>query len=338
MGAGEEAVVETTEEAPESQEQVVEGETATEASETEQAAEPTAEEQAVAEDQGFRIETDDKGKQYIVDEDGQRIPPKRFSEVYREAKEGERTKEKFDLYKRLGPEAYYKAFPDEKPQEETAPAERPSPRQPNVDIGALKVIYPDNVPPDQRIHEGMTLRELYSVDPVMATQLQNGFLDQQRREAEAEVSKTETFRKEASAEIETFAGSIATELFGKEAKALSKEEEGKVAGTIQSVLDWMSKTHRGGGIIADAYKLMTMEEKLNNAKTKTATAVVDSLRKTPVGHIGSGPSTQAADNFESMTETQLSETVSEMSDSKKEEFYKKASPALRKKFPSWPWD
>jgi hypothetical protein len=328
-------VTETTETAPESLEQVEAGEVSTEVTETEPKAELSAEEKTAAEDQGFRIETDEKGRQYIVDDDGTKIPPKRFTEVYREAKAGERTKEKFDLFKRLGPEAYYQAFPEEKPAEAAAqqPAEEIRQRStPDVDTGGLVVQQPGGS------YDGMTLREVFDVDPVFATRLQTEYLWQQREDQARQASEMTRLQSESKAEIETFAGNIAKELFDKEPASLSKDEELKIAKTIQDVLDFMKTTHRGGGFIHDAYQLMTMDKKLSEARNKTAANVVDSLRKAPVGHIGGGPSQTAANDYEGMTEGQLSETVGNMTDAEKVTFYAKATPALRRKFPSWPWD
>ncbi|MFH2076186.1 MAG: hypothetical protein ABIJ57_12710, partial [Pseudomonadota bacterium] len=226
--------------------------------ETEPKAEPTAEELAAAEDQGFRIETDEKGHTYIIDDDGTKIPPKRFREVYREAKEGERTKEKFDLFKKLGPEGYYQAYPDERPEGPVREPQRET-IPPDTDIGALIVKQPDGQ------YDGMTLREVYEIDPVFATNLQTEFLWQQKQEATRQAGEMDQMRKESATEIETFAESVAQETFGKAAKGLSKDEEGRVAETIQAVLDFMNTTHRGGGNISDAYFLMNKEGLLKGA-------------------------------------------------------------------------
>ena len=51
-------------------------------------------------------------------EDDAPVPLKRFNKVYGEMKT---QTEKFDLYKRLGPDKYYDIYPDEKPKEEPAP-------------------------------------------------------------------------------------------------------------------------------------------------------------------------------------------------------------------------
>ena len=123
------------------------------------------------------------------------------------------------------------------------------------------------------------------------------------------------------------------------------DEEGKaISAKAREVYAWMHEVDpdtgkdRTGYSMKNAYKLMTGDKRLSEAKTKTAKGVVESLKKSGVAHVGSGPSQQVADNYEEMSEAQLSEAVDKMTDKEKVEFFAKASPALRKKYPSWPWD
>jgi hypothetical protein len=305
--------------------------------ETELKPEPTPEELAAAEDQGFRIETDEKGHTYIIDEDGERIPPKRFREVYREAKEGERTKEKFDLFKKLGPEGYYQAYPDERPAERPAPEPQRETIPPDADIGSLIVKQPDGP------YDGMTLRDVYGVDPVFATNLQTDFRMQQRLDIEKQRGEQDRVKMEAATEIESFANDISKDLFGKESKALSKDEDSKIAETIQTVLGWMSKTHRGGGNIADAYFLMNKEGLLKGAASKAAAATIKNLqdRKGPAS-IDTGKGGEVKETgfeaMEKMTEADLTKKIDGMSDKDAAKFFKTAPKALRAKYPGLPWD
>ena len=305
--------------------------------ETEQTVTPTAEEQAAAEDQGFRIETDEKGHTYIIDDDGTKIPPKRFREVYREAKEGERTKEKLDLFKKLGPQGYYQAFPDERPETPAQPEPRREIIPPGADIGALIVKQPNGP------YDGMTLRDVYQQDPVFATNLQTDFLLKQREAEDQRRGEAGRVRNEAATEIETFAESVAQETFGKAAKGLSKDEEAKIVGTIQTVLDWMHATHRGGGNISDAYFLMNKEGLLKGAASKAAAKTLKDLqeRRGPAS-IDTGAGGDAKETgfeaMEKMTEAQLTQKIDAMSDKDAAKFFKTASKGLRAKFPGLPWD
>ena len=304
--------------------------------ETEQTVTPTAEEQAAAEDQGFRIETDEKGHTYIIDDDGTKIPPKRFREVYREAKEGERTKEKLDLFKKLGPQGYYQAFPDERPETPAQPEPRREIIPPGADIGALIVQQPNGP------YDGMTLRDVYQQDPVFATNLQTDFLLKQREAEDQRRGEAGRVRNEAATEIETFAESVAQETFGKAAKGLSKDEEAKIVGTIQTVLDWMHATHRGGGNISDAYFLMNKEGLLKGAANKAAAKTLKDLQeRSGPASIDTGQGGEAKETgfegVEKMTEEALTKKIDGMNDKETAKFFKEAPDSLRKKYPSLPW-
>lgn len=311
--------------------------------ETEPTVTPTAEELAAAEDKGFRIETDDKGHQYIVDDDGTRIPPKRFKEVYREAKEGERTKEKLDLFKKLGPQGYYQVYPEERPE---APPAREVPREvipPGADIGSLLVQYDPKTSAENRQYEGMTLRDVHAIDPVFATNLQTEFLWQQKQAAVQQVGEFNRVRQESATEIETFAESVAKENYGKSTKELSKDEEGKVVDTIQAVLNFMTKTNRGSGLMDDAYFLMNKEGLLKKAAENASMGTLKSLqeRRGPAS-IDTAQGGEVKDTgFEAygkMTEVALTAKIDAMTDKEVAKFFKDAPKSLRAKFPSIPWD
>lgn len=302
--------------------------------EAEQKPEPTTEEKAAAEEQGFRIETDDKGHSYIVDDDGTRIPPKRFREVYREAKEGERAKEKLDLLKRLGTDAYYQAFPDEKPADYKAPASEPVKQAPE-DIGSLTVSQPGGP------YDGKTLRELYDMGgeaAVLATQLHTNYLFEHRKAEERKAGELERVKAEALKEIESFAGELAKEAFGKDAPALSKDEEAEVEKTIGAVLDWMNKTHRGGGIIADAYFLMNKEGLLKKISESAAARALKSItdRKGPASidtKAGGDVKPTGFESYERMTEDQMLKAIDAMPEREFKKLLTDAPASLRRKFP-----
>jgi hypothetical protein len=318
MGDEEIQVVETTPEEPEIQEEVVEGEETTETTETEQPVDAAAEKPVVAEETEEEVKTPTQ---------------KRIDKLIWEKNETER---KFNLLQRLGPDAYYKAYPEERPADYVDPNQI-QPEQQEEDYARIV-----NATVLVGKFKGYTISDMMaSGDPEMTTAA-HVLINRQlvwEQNQRAAVSNAETRRlQDASTEIGVFAGSIAKELFDKDASTLSEDEGKKVDQAISETLDWMKKTNRGGGFIADAYRLMTMDKKLNDAKTKGATKFVESLRKEPVGHVGGGGGTHAADNFDSMSEKQLAETVDKMGDDKKEAFYKNASPALRRKYPSWPWD
>ena len=290
-----------------------------------------------AEEMGLEVVTDEKtGKQYIVDEDGARIPPKRFREVYREAKEGERTKEKLDLFKKLGPEGYYQAYPDERP----ASAPEKTPDVPlDVDPWSLTVKQPDGP------YDGMALRDVFNQGgdaAIFAMNLRDQFMDSQRQKIAEKAGEESRLRQAAATEIETFATDIAREMFGKEPSAVTKEEEAQIGETIKAVTDWMLKTHRGGGVIADAYFLMSKEGILKKVSEAAAQRALKSItdRKGPASiDTGKGgePKETGFEAYEKMTEEALTAKIDAMTDKDTAKFFKEAPDSLRKKYPSLPW-
>jgi hypothetical protein len=186
---------------------------------------------------------------------------------------------------------------------------------------------------------------LASGDPervLAASILVNEQLDWERQQKSNAATAATRAEEQEQKEFLGLCSSIGKEMFSKD--DFTDEEAKTIGAKARTVYAWMREVDpdtgkdRMGYSMKHAYKLMTMDEKLSEAKTKTAKGVVESLRKQPVGHVGGGPSQQAADNYEAMTEGQLSEVVGNMSDKDKTAFYEKASPALRKKYPSWPWD
>ena len=289
------------------------------------------EQQKQAEELGLEVVTDEKtGKQYVIDEDGARIPPTRFKEIFWKAKEGERTKEKLDLFKRLGPEGYYQVYPDERP------AQAPQPRQPQApmqDLGAMKVVHPNGP------YDGMTLREVYDIDPVFAPNLQTNFLMQHQQEETRRAGQQERVKADAAQELESFGESIAQASFKKAGKDCTKEEIAKVSDTIKEVIEFMNKTGRGGGYIADAYWLMNKEGLLKTVMSRTAENTLKSLtnQKAPASIDTSGGGNSKPSGFESyekMSEAALTKVIEDMSEKDFKKFLKEAPKSLRTKYPS----
>lgn len=300
-------------------------------SETERKAEPSADQLAAAELMGLEIVTDEKsGKQYIVDEDGQRIPPKRFAEVYRKAKEGDRIQEKLDLFKKLGPEGYYRMYPAERPE----PEERPQPQQPQqMDLGALPVVGGK--------YDGMTLREVYDVDPVFATALQNDFLWRQKEEVRKRQETQEQEKKSAKAEIEDFVKDISKTAYDKAPAALSKEESTYVIEVVDEVIKFISNTGRAKNM-KDAFLIMNQEGLFSAVAQAAAKKAIQNLAKSKAppsidtGIGGNGRET-GFEGMEKMTESQLAAKLDAMSDKEAMAFLKNAPKSLRAKHPSLPW-
>ena len=297
--------------------------------------EHTEEEKNAAEAMGFRVE----GK-FIVDADGTKIPVTRWKKLYFEHHEAQRgkaeTERKFNLFKELGADRYYEIYPEDKPEGYQPPQPKPASQQQTQeqqDYGNMIVRGGE--------YDGQTLNEVYQINPAYATQLLNGHLDGQRRETETRQQQEEKLKSESVSEINAFTGQLSKELYSKEADKLTADEERKVADTIKETLAWMSKTRRGGGVIADAYFLMNREKDLSDAKTKGGREALEALKKgggapSSIGG-GTGAALSGFSAYEAMTADQLAEVVDRMSEKKAMEFLKDAPQSLKEKHPGLPW-
>jgi hypothetical protein len=191
----------------------------------------------------------------------------------------------------------------------------------------------------------MTLRDVFNQGgdaAIFAMNLRDQFLDGQRKEASKKGEADAKLRQSAEAEIVSFASDLSQEMFGKSPSAVTKEEETKIGETIQAVTDWMAKTHRGGGVIADAYFLMMKEGILKKVSEVAAQRTLKSIteRKGPAS-IDTGNGGEAKETgfegMEKMTEEALTNKIDTMTDKETAQFFKEAPDSLRKKYPSLPW-
>lgn len=293
--------------------------------------EPPPEEKQAMESMGLRI---DKG--YIIDDDGTKIPAKRWKSLYRDFQEEKRgkaeTERKLTLFKELGPEKYYEIHPGEAPAGWKPPEKEEKPLETAIpSLGAMIV--------KGGPHDGKTLNEVWQEDPAYASAIQNNYLDTERRKVETEHQTNERLKRESEEEINTFTVEISKELFDKEADKLTPKEEAEIAKAIQSVLDWMGKTNRGSGKIQDAYFLMNKEKILTDAKTKGAKAALEGLKKPSIPSISpaGGAVSSGFSAYEGMTAEQLADEVAKMSDKEAMKFFREAPQSLRAKFPSAAW-
>ncbi len=293
--------------------------------------EHTEEEKKAAENMGLRVEGG-----YIVDEDGTKIPAKRWKTLFWERQEVERGKieaeRKFNLYRELGQEKYYAMYPEEAPEgwkPETAEMTEPVAETP--DIGEMKVVGGP--------YDGKTLNAVYAVNPAYATMLQSQYLEAERQKVMETRQADENLRKESEAEVAKFTETLMADFFpGKKPEEMKPEDTKKIADVIQETLDFMAKTRRGGGILADAYFLMNKDGLLSKAAEKGGKAALDSLTRKPVIHSIDGTGgTVIGNDYEAMNADQLAAKVESMSEKDAMLFFKNASASLRAKYPSLPW-
>jgi hypothetical protein len=152
--------------------------------------------------------------------------------------------------------------------------------------------------------------------------------------------QAEDLRRESEQEVSAFSDQLSTELFGKKSGELSKDEEARVVTTIQQTLDWMSKTRRGAGIIADAYFLMNREGLLKSAHEKGGKAALASLQKPAIASVdtGSGKTVTGTEALESMSGDQMAAEMEKWPEAKYMKFLKEAPASIRAKHPSLPWE
>jgi len=306
--------------------------------------EHTEEEKKEVESAGAKIEVDEKGKTWIIDDEGTRIPLKRWRSNYRESQEHKRGKEelerKLNLIKELGQERYYSLYPAEKPANWKPAAAVRTAKE--ADVFDLVAQYPDPSNP----YHGKTLREIYSLDAAEGRRLEREYEKTKSAESEktraaaeaAENFKQQTIR-EANAEVETFMDHLAGEMFSKKADALTPQEKAQVESSIQATLDWMGATKRGAGILADAYFLMNKEKIVADAKTKGGKGALESLQRASVPSInaGGGAATAGMGAFEAMSRDELAGRIADMDEMAFVKFSRQASAALKAKHPDVPW-
>lgn len=263
------------------------------------------------------------------------VPYKRFSEVYSKAKERDEIERKFQQFRALGPEGYFKLYPDEKPKDApAAPAATPEPLAPlQDDLGALVVTGGK--------FNGMTLREVYAEDPVTAANMQFTYLRNYEAKQNEVRTQQDRLRTEAEREAQSFMGARAKEAFGKDFDALNELERQQVEALADEVTTWMMSTRRGGGNIEDAFLLMKHRELLTKSKSAAVQAVLKALDPSnavpSITRKAGGSSDHGFGKYMGMTPDQLAGEFESMSDAEQTAFLKKAPADFRKKYPSLPY-
>ncbi len=291
---------------------------------TEPKAEPTAEEQAAAKEQGFRVETDEKGHTYIIDEDGTKIPPKRFKEIYFEAQEGRRSTEKLKLLKELGPDEYYRVYPEEAPSTYRPPHERVDP---------LSLVAGRTNPAVPYQYEGMTLRDIMKADPDEGARLLESWREGQKTEVDTKTREIQ----ETVAEADEFAAAVAKEIFNRDSlKALTPEEEKAINDLIPEVYKWGVDNGKSKYRLVDVWRLKNKADPVKQEKALKSLEVKPAVKS--IGSGGGSAGLTGFEAYEAMSESELTDKIDAMKDKELREFYKKAPQSLRKKYPSIPWD
>lgn len=295
---------------------------------------PTQDETKAAEAMGLRIENG-----MIVDEDGTKIPSKRWKKLYYEHQERGRqidlTNNKIDLLKRLGRDAYFSLYPNEAPQG-WQPKTPQQPQGGNVlPIGDARVL---EMKVEGGTYDGYTLREVLASDPDSGMQIYGNYAKatmqkiNQNRENEAKT------KQEQENAVRAFGTARAKELFNlDDPMKMTPEQLQQVTAIGQKVIDWQVLNNRLHLEWEDAYKLMTYEDAINKAKEQAATSAIKGLVKAPaIPSIGNGSGGGKETGFEVMlawTSDQMGKHIDGLSDKDFQKFMKDAPASLRTKFP-----
>jgi hypothetical protein len=319
---------------------------AVEAAATETKDEPeklTEDEKKDIEAQGFKIETDRKGRTYITDAEGLKIPEKRFGKIYREGKEAEtlrqeneELKTKQTLIKQLGQEEYFKLYPEEapegwKPQEPKKVVATQIPEGFNVlDLNVTGGAY-----------DGHTLREVMQIDPDEGTRMLNAWKDNQHAEIRKQEETAAKDVQRRANDAGQFEVTMAKELFGVEdTKSLTKEQGTKIVLLGQQVLDWQIKNDRLGLTFNEAYFLMNREGLIKTAGEKGAANALKGLQRTgpPSIDAGNGGATVSEwDTVSRMSIEDLDKHIDSLDDKGLTKFLKEAPASIRAKHPMIDW-
>lgn len=243
------------------------------------------------------------------------VPVSRFNKVYGEKKETER---KFDQFKRLGADKYYEVYPDEKPAD-------PGPAQATTEEKAPSFSDAANMTITGGPYDGQTLQEVYEVDQMAAIDLYMDYRDGVGAERAAAKVKSDEVSKSLEAEHTAFAEARSKEIFGKDAKDLSEAENVQLHDLMTSIMDQMEDM--GVYKLEPAYKLLTMDDALKNARGDSIKALIEKARNSKVTHIstkGGAAKNTGYEGMEGLTEPQLATRLKNMTGVEQQEFWKKA--------------
>lgn len=274
---------------------------------------------------------------YLVYEDGTRIPLTRFGKVYKDSQEAAR---RLELIKEIGPEEYFKIYPDEAPQGGTenqgGGQEQPNPGQENAGDPMMGL-------GDSAItggyYDGWTLNQVFEVDATAATLLLMNHLNGIQTQADAERAAVERYNQEAETEATQLSNTLAQEIGGKDYATLKPEDQKKVDTEVLATVEWMKRENKTHFNLADAYYLKNRDDILKKARMAGAKETIASITRPTVPSIkvGTGTPQPAGSAFDDMGDDELAATIDAMSERQYGAFLRNASATLRQRLPDLPW-
>ncbi len=285
-------------------------------------------------------------------EEGKPVPYSRFAKIYGRAKTAERAalerdeyKEKLELFK-TDPESYFEKYPDERPEEKSAP-EKPSP-VPSTPVKVksfkemLGAVINDPANPD---YHGQPLKNLMQLGPegiAAAYDYYEMYKEDARQQAQEAKAKDEAIAERIKARDNSFLDSLARDTFQKPLAILDKTESAKIEGIRKQVLAWMKKNDKLAMDLEDAYIVMNKDELIKKAKETGAKAAIDhtkaaSPRSASATVIDNGKKVSVYDQFADMDKKAMVKAIDGMTDAQFAAFRKNAPDSFKKKFPEIPW-
>jgi hypothetical protein len=286
--------------------------------------------------EGVQEEEGEQGE--AAEEDEGAVPQARFDEVYGQSKENER---KLDLIKRLGPDEYYKLYPDEKPDAQGSRGDEKTTITEPAQDRVLSFQEVQGMVIDGGAYDGRTLGDLYKDNPIAAQDIYLNYRDEQRAAIDKKNASAEAIRQAAEEETNAFTTSIAKQMFEKDIDALSAEESKKVEKIVLDVMDWINQPGHYGYKLEHAFLIMHKDDLLAGAKSDGAKALVKQLKggSTPSvkANKGSGGKKTGYEAYEEMDRNQLAARIEGMTDAEFEKFSANAPQSLKDKLEDIPW-
>jgi len=264
------------------------------------------------------------------------VPYSRFKEVNDKARTADELKTKFEQFKTLGSEGYYKLYPGEKPEgfEEGKQVDQTTDIQGDFSKALV----------EGGKYDGMEFGKVFQLDPREAYRIDPYYarkLDDLAYAAKAEQeTKTRRLKEQADKEVSLFSDERANEFYGKGYAELTPKEQGEVAAIVRETLDWSDQTGRSLGNLKDAYVLKNLDKILAGEKTKHAEALFKTLTSAGAPAIqttGGNGSNSGYDHLVSMTPAQVAAEMNSWPDDKQAEFLKNAPAKFREKYPRLPY-
>jgi hypothetical protein len=295
----------------------------------------STEEKAVADQEGVKLVTEN-GKQYLVDDEGAKIPVERWrknfakthAEVDTAKKTAEEANRRLNLFKELGAEKYYDLYPDEKPANYAPPVKPEAAAEAPVEDFNTMIVNGGK-------YNGWQLGDVAKEDPIAASLMLNNYLEQNRSVKEQESKRQADFQQNFEQERNQFCFNRAKELFNK-SDNFTDAEKAQVVKVYEDLSKWMIANKKSHYNMEDAYALMNKDKIIESKVAEASKAAIEKLTKPGAKSIGTVSTDGKPTGFESylaMTEGQLEDAIDKMTDKEFKAFLKDAPKELRDKHP-----